>query len=62
MKLEHPIYGQMTVPDKADDIRLELQIIIGIQEEVHNKSLQAYRDMLELALDLERRKQDEDAL
>lgn len=62
MKLEHPLYGTMVVPDDSDQIREELRIVRKILEENYHPVVQAYQDMLELALDLKRRECDEDAI
>lgn len=62
MKLEHPLYGEIVVPDDAEQIREELRISREIQEEGYHPIVQAYQDMLELALDLERRDCNEDAI
>lgn len=56
------MYGMMEVPDDAEAIREDLRIANDILEEGYHPVIQGYADMLELALDLERRKQDEDAV
>ena len=68
MILEHPLYGEMVVPDSKEELQNELRIVKEIQEryepgvEAWHPIVQAYKDMLELALDLTRREDDEDAI
>ena len=62
MKLLHPLYGEIQVPDDVGQIREELRIVRDIQEEGYYPLAQAYLDMLELALDMKRREIDEDAI
>ena len=62
MKLVHPLYGEIQVPDDAEQIREDRRIARDIQEEGYHPLVQAYIDMLELALDMERREIDEDAI
>lgn len=50
------------MPDDAEQIRENRRIARDIQEEGYHPLVQAYIDMLELALDMKRREIDEDAI
>ncbi len=52
------MYGPVEVPDDREAIREDLRTASNILEEDYHPIVQAYADMLELALDLERRKED----
>ena len=62
MKLGHPLYGEIQVPDDVEQIREDRRIARGIQEEGYHPLVQAYIDILELALDMKRREIDEDEI
>ena len=56
MKLRHPLYGYMNVPDSVEEQRQQVLSVKMLLEQGYHPMIQAYRDMIELALDLERRK------
>ena len=58
MKIYHPLYGEVEVPEDKDTLYRHLMIAKELLAEEYNSAILAYCDVLEEQLDMERRKKD----